>query len=101
MSGGGKLLGIALVGFMLTSRASAGEIQVRAVEATSEQGITIIGDRELPKVLYIVPWKLPRPPGKLGALSRPAYLAPISPCRMLDPKSVQAAGAWPCASRTN
>jgi len=34
-------------------------IGTRAEERLDLEGATIIGNRELPKVLYVVPWKLP------------------------------------------
>ncbi len=53
---------------------------VHAEQALDLQGATITGNRELPKVLYIVPWKQPDP-ADLGAGAGPnmmdEVLAPV------------------------
>ena len=50
-----------VIGLMLAASAGAASAQDRAdIDRTQ-----IIGNRELPKVLYIVPWKKP-PPGELS-----------------------------------
>jgi len=43
--------------------------QVRAADRADLEGTQILGNRELPKVLYIVPWKQPLPTELVG---RPA-----------------------------
>ena len=53
---------------------------IRAEERLDLEGTTIIGNRELPKILYVVPWKLPE---RGHVISRPVTrristdLAPI------------------------
>ncbi len=60
------------------------------------QGITIIGDQELPQVLYIVPWKSPQP-------VKPAYpdledptLSPLTPCDLLPAERRAVTDNWSC-----
>jgi hypothetical protein len=53
---------------------------VRAGENLDLQGATITGNRELPKVLYIVPWKKPDPAdlgGGTGPNMMDEVLAPV------------------------
>lgn len=53
---------------------------VRAEQALDLQGATITGNRELPKVLYIVPWKKPDPAdlgGGAGPNMMDEVLAPV------------------------
>lgn len=45
----------------------------RADDHTDLEGSKIIGNRELPKVLYIVPWKKPVP-GEQAAMAPPSVL---------------------------
>ncbi len=46
---------------VLTALALVGMTGVRAADRADLEGTTITGNRELPKVLYIVPWKKPVP----------------------------------------
>jgi hypothetical protein len=82
---------------LLASSAGADEIDLKTEGAIEQRGITIIGDQELPKVLYIVPWVLPEPPAPVEPFSRPAYLAPMSPCD-LDSQEVSEPNmtSWTC-----
>ena len=52
---------------------------VRAEQSLDLQGATITGNRELPKVLYIVPWKKPDPAelGGAGPNMMDEVLAPV------------------------
>ena len=47
-----KVLSALMLGLLISSTLQAADSKV-------EQGIAIIGDKELPRVLYIVPWKGP------------------------------------------
>ncbi len=46
---------------ILTLFAISGVIQLKAQERLEMEGIEIIGNKELPRVLYIVPWKSVEP----------------------------------------
>jgi len=70
------LLGAALLGVMLLGAALPAMAQDRAEVAPSQ----IIGNRELPKVLVIVPWKKPLPDalnGRPPASVLDEVLAPV------------------------
>ncbi len=64
--------------------------------AKPTQGITIIGDQELPQVLYIVPWKSPQPvKPDYPALEDPT-LSPLTPCDLLPAERRAATDNWQC-----
>ena len=52
-------------GVLLAAAAALGAATARAEDKAEIDRSDIIGNRELPKVLYIVPWKKP-PPGELS-----------------------------------
>ncbi|WP_210396040.1 hypothetical protein [Motiliproteus sediminis] len=61
--------------------------------------IEITGDKEVPLVLYILPWQNPRaempdPP----QLDDPA-LRPLTPCELGDSFSAEEVSAWQCDDR--
>ena len=56
---GAVRIGLSLSFASIVPLASANEVIIKAAEDVNQQGITIIGDQELPRVLYIVPWKDP------------------------------------------
>jgi hypothetical protein len=61
------------------------------------QGMRITGDQELPKVLYLVPWKEPRRlVVDMPELDNP-YLHPVSPCD-LSPSALarEEQSGWNC-----
>ena len=87
----------AITGGVTPARAS--DVELRAVGVVDRQGITIIGDQELPTVLYIVPWKLPRPPEAEPPPVTAPSLVPLTPCRLRSSEaSDETAPLWPCAS---
>ncbi|WP_207062810.1 hypothetical protein [Motiliproteus sp. SC1-56] len=43
-------------------------------------GMTITGDQELPAVLYVVPWRAPRPQPQLEPVLDNPTLEPLGPC---------------------
>lgn len=69
---------------------------VIAVEPT--QGMTITGDKELPQVLYIIPWKeqqpeMPPPPKRDNPLLRP-----LTPCDTDQTMAEYQTQLWDCAA---
>lgn len=83
--------------------ASASKAPVTAAESTSRQQLSstpIIGHRELPKVLYIVPWRKPQAP---AAAVRPAQSVLDEPLRFIDlaPSQALAQPIQPAASAAN
>ena len=86
---------------ILPPSARADDIKMKSVGKVRRQGITIIGDQELPKVLYIVPWKLPSLPPPIDLRwTQPPYLAPVTPCQIGFPRSPEHVIHWPCPSHS-
>lgn len=84
---------IAMVCLILTASVPA------QTEPQGSAGITIIGDQELPQVLYIVPWKASTMPRvavpKMSSLDQQLLL----PCQLGKPTSNighRSSRLWPC-----
>lgn len=64
----------------LSVEAEAKESEKQQIIIDNVPTMTITGDKELPQVLYIVPWKtpaLPKPPAP--PLTTPEFLEPVEP----------------------
>lgn len=71
---------------LVAPAAMAKESARESIIVDNVPAMTITGDKELPQVLYIVPWKSPRLPSPpTPPLLQPDYLKPITPDRKLLP----------------
>lgn len=59
-------------------------------------GITIIGDQELPTVLYIVPWRANGRPTLESPQLDQRIVLPLDPCRLRKPLNSGSGPSWPC-----
>jgi len=83
---------------MVYAEESVIEGTVREGSNTSiKEGITIIGDQELPQVLYLIPWKSP----EIEPVSRPEFVAEryidlLNPCDLPGSYWPDSGHLWPC-----
>lgn len=68
-------------------------------KANVKEGITIIGDQELPQVLYLIPWKSP----EIEPTPRPEFIAEryvdlLNPCDLPGSYWPDSGHRWPCKS---
>jgi hypothetical protein len=73
---------------------------VKAQAEDSFQGITIIGDQELPKVLYIVPWRGSVPPQIEPPEFANESMFALDPCRLRRPLQSGSGPQWSCKRRS-
>jgi len=64
-----------------------------------KEGTTIIGDQELPQVLYLIPWKSP----VIRPTPRPEFVAEryvdlLNPCDLPESYWPDSGHRWPCKS---
>jgi len=61
--------------------------------------IEITGDKEVPLVLYIVPWQNPQAPIPDPPQLDDPSLRPLTPCELNDSVAPEELAAWQCAQR--
>ncbi|MFT5720850.1 MAG: hypothetical protein ACI9W6_001150 [Motiliproteus sp.] len=92
----GVTLSYVTLSYVTLSYVLISALSTNASAVEPSQGMTITGDKELPLVLYIIPWKEQQPRMPATPKADNPFLVPLTPCDTGQTLTGDQATLWNC-----